>query len=104
MINKFRAVIIVFPSFKIEKKKKMAFSSLPTFDELENKKIFWPAEPGSKDEGLGMLRYLTPAHVAGVVRSEVKTGERVCLNWDMTKLETPGMGGGPFSKSYSLSL
>ena len=68
----------------------MTFSSLPTFDELEDKKRFWPAKPGSKDEGLGMLRYLTPAHVAEVVRSEVRTGERVCLNWDMTKLEAPG--------------
>lgn len=56
-----------------------------------------------------MLRYLTPAHVAQVVKSEVQTGERVCislrrhcfllnnaklrqvcLNWEMTKLETPG--------------
>ncbi|MDI1490406.1 MAG: hypothetical protein OHK93_001609 [Ramalina farinacea] len=68
----------------------MSFSDLPKYDELENRNIFWPGKPGSKDEGLGMLRYLTPAHVAEVVKSEVQTGERVCLNWDMTKLETPG--------------
>lgn len=68
----------------------MSFADLPKFDELENKKQFWPAKAGSYDEGIGMLRYLTPAHVAEVVKSEVKTGERVCVNWDMTKLETPG--------------
>lgn len=68
----------------------MSFSDLPTFDELENKRRFWPAKPGSYDEGLGMLRYLTPEHVAEVVKAEVKSGDRVCLNWDMSKLETPG--------------
>ena len=55
----------------------MSFASLPKFDELEDKKRYWPAKPGSRDEALGKLRYLTPAHVAQVVRSEVQTGERV---------------------------
>lgn len=55
----------------------MSFADLPKFDELEDKKRFWPAKAGSRDEGLGMLRYLTPAHVAQVVKSEVQTGERV---------------------------
>jgi len=73
----------------------MSFADLPKFDELENKKRFWPAKPGSRDEGLGMLRYLTPAHVAEVVKSEVQTGERVCLNWEMTRLETPGFNRFP---------
>lgn len=68
-----------------------SFSDLPKFDELKDKRKWWPAKPGSLDEGLGMLRYLTPAHVAQAVQSEVKTGERVCVNWDMTKLETPGL-------------
>lgn len=68
----------------------MSFSDLPKFDELKDKKHFWPAEPGSRDEGLGMLRYLTPAHVAEVMKSELRDGERVCLNWDMRKLESPG--------------
>lgn len=54
-----------------------SFADLPKFDDLEDKKRFWPAKPGSKDEGLGMLRYLTPEHVAQVVKSEVRTGERV---------------------------
>lgn len=71
------------------------FAELPVFDELADKKRYWPAKPGSKDEGLGMLRYLTPDHVARVVKQEVKTGERVCLNWDMTRLETPGFNRFP---------
>ena len=58
----------------------MSFADLPKFDELEDPRRFWPAKPGTKDEGLGMLRYLTPAHVAEVVKSEVQTGERVCVN------------------------
>ena len=57
----------------------MSFADLPKFDELKDKKRFWPAKPSSRDEGLGMLRYLTPAHVAQVVKSEVQTGERVCV-------------------------
>ncbi|KAL1889959.1 hypothetical protein Sste5346_008537 [Sporothrix stenoceras] len=71
------------------------FADLPSFDELEDKHRFWPAEPGSHEEGLGMLRYLTPEHVAKVVQQEVKTGDRVCLNWDMTRLETPGFNRFP---------
>ena len=72
-----------------------SFTSLPKFDELENPQRFWPAEPGTKDEGLGMLRYLTPAHVAQAAKSEIQTGERVCLNWEMTRLETPGFNRFP---------
>ncbi|CAK7230052.1 hypothetical protein SCUCBS95973_007443 [Sporothrix curviconia] len=71
------------------------FADLPTFDELKDKQKYWPAKAGSHEEGLGMLRYLTPAHVAKVVQHEVKTGERVCLNWDMTRLETPGFNRFP---------
>lgn len=55
----------------------MSFSDLPKFDELEDKKRYWTEKPGSRSEGLGMLRYLTPSHVAQVVKSEVQTGERV---------------------------
>ena len=55
----------------------MSFADLPKWEDLKDKKRYWPAEPNTKDEGLGMLRYLTPAHVAQVVKSEVQTGERV---------------------------
>lgn len=57
----------------------MSFADLPKFDDLPDKKRYWPAKAGSRDEGLGMLRYLTPKHVAEVVKSEVQTGERVSL-------------------------
>lgn len=40
----------------------MSFADLPKFDELKDPKRFWSAEKGSRDEGLAMLRYLTPAH------------------------------------------
>lgn len=56
----------------------MSFADLPKFDELKDKKRYWTEKPGSREEGLGMLRYLTPAHVAQVVKSEVQSGERVC--------------------------
>ncbi|KAH0841820.1 hypothetical protein FOPE_06970 [Fonsecaea pedrosoi] len=72
-----------------------SFSELPSFDELKDKRRFWVGEPSSAEEGLGMLRYLTPEHVEGAARSEIRTGERVCLNWEMTKLETPGFGREP---------
>lgn len=42
-----------------------------------------------------MLRYLTPAHVAQAAKAEIRTGERVCLNWEMTRLETPGFNRFP---------
>lgn len=58
----------------------MSFADLPKWEDLKDKKRYWPAEPNTKDEGLGMLRYLTPAHVAQVVKSEVQTGERVSQN------------------------
>lgn len=57
--------------------KAKTFAELPKWEELENKLRFWPAEPGTKEEGLGMLRYLTPEHVAEVAKSEIKSGDRV---------------------------
>jgi hypothetical protein len=61
------------------------------YEDLPDPKRYWPAEPGSLNEGLGMLRILTPDIVAAAARSEIQTGERVCLNWDMEKLDPPGM-------------
>ncbi|MCJ1298934.1 hypothetical protein MMC08_001725 [Hypocenomyce scalaris] len=63
-----------------------------TYDDLENKRRYWPAAPGSREEGLGMLRLLTPEVVASAARAEIQTGERVCLNWDLNKLDPPGFG------------
>lgn len=61
------------------------------YDDLPDKRRFWPAPAGSRDEGLGMLRILTPDIVANAARTQIQTGERVCLNWDMEKLSPPGI-------------
>jgi hypothetical protein len=65
--------------------------SLPeTYEDLPDKRRFWPAPAGSEEEGLGMLRLLTADVVAAAARAEIQTGERVCLNWDLDKLDPPG--------------
>ncbi|GFF26776.1 hypothetical protein IFM58399_01515 [Aspergillus lentulus] len=72
-------------------------SELPEkYDDLPDKRRFWPAAAGSADEGLGMLRLLTPEIVADAARTQIQTGERVCLNWDLEKLDPPGFGRKPF--------
>lgn len=43
------------------------------------------------DDGLGTLNYLTKDLVVSAAK-EVKTGSRVCLNWDMTHPSHPGFG------------
>jgi len=45
-----------------------------------------------------MLRLLTPEVVAAAA-SEIQTGRRVCLNWNLEKLDPPGFGRQPFSHS-----
>ncbi|KAL1969322.1 hypothetical protein VTN77DRAFT_9514 [Rasamsonia byssochlamydoides] len=62
------------------------------YEDLPDKRRYWPAPAGSAEEGLGMLRLLTPDVVAAAARSEIQTGERVCLNWDLEKLDPPGFG------------
>ncbi|CAL5871144.1 uncharacterized protein PFLUO_LOCUS5390 [Penicillium psychrofluorescens] len=66
------------------------------FDDLPDKRRFWPSPAGSADEGLGMLRLLTPELVANAARTQIQTGERVCLNWDIENLTPPGFGRKPF--------
>ncbi|OJJ49845.1 hypothetical protein ASPZODRAFT_128386 [Penicilliopsis zonata CBS 506.65] len=67
--------------------------SIPAkFDDLPDRRRFWPAKAGSEDEGLGMLRILSPQIVADAARTQIQTGERVCLNWTLDKLHPPGFG------------
>ncbi|KAL5366362.1 hypothetical protein BJX96DRAFT_160815 [Aspergillus floccosus] len=74
-----------------------ALKDLPaTYDDLPNKRRYWPGAAGSREEGLGMLRLLTPDVVADAARTQIVTGERVCLNWDLQKLNPPGFGRKPF--------
>lgn len=60
------------------------------FDDLPDRRRYWPAPAGSEEEGLGMLRLLTPEVVAEAARTQIQTGERVCLNWDIENLSPPG--------------
>lgn len=64
----------------------------PKYEDLPDPRRYWPAPAGSYEEGLGMLRLLTPDVVASAARNEIKTGERVCLNWEIEKLDPPGFG------------
>lgn len=69
----------------------MSDMSLPEkFDDLPDKRRYWPAPPGSEEEGLGMLRLLTPDLVAQAAQTQIQTGERVCLNWNIENLSPPG--------------
>lgn len=43
------------------------------------------------DDGLGTLNYLTDDLVAQS-SEEIRTGDRVCLNWDLTHPTHPGFG------------
>lgn len=65
-------------------------ANLPKFDDLPDKRRYWPAPAGSEEEGLGMLRLLTSEVVADAARTQIQTGERVCLNWDIENLTPPG--------------
>lgn len=65
------------------------------FDALPNPKRVWVGEPGSREEGLGRLALLTPETVASAAASEIKTGQRFGLNWDMRKMEVANMNRHP---------
>jgi hypothetical protein len=62
------------------------------FKDLPNPKRVWLGAPGSREEGLGRLSLLTPNVVVAAAQSEIQTGERVGLGWDMTKLEYSQFG------------
>ncbi|KAF2466990.1 uncharacterized protein BDR25DRAFT_292724 [Lindgomyces ingoldianus] len=64
------------------------------FDFLQDKKRIWLGSPGSREEGLGKLSILTPDIVAKAA-SEIQTGRRVTLGWDLTKLEVAGFNRQP---------
>ncbi|OJD10249.1 hypothetical protein AJ78_08668 [Emergomyces pasteurianus Ep9510] len=64
------------------------------FDELPNPRQVWVGTPGSPEEGLGKLALLTPAVVAEAA-TEIKTGKRVTLGWEMTKLELANLNRQP---------
>lgn len=64
------------------------------FDDLPNPRQVWVGSPGSREEGLGKLGLLTPDVVAHAA-TEIQTGRRVTLGWEMTKLELANLGRHP---------
>jgi kynurenine formamidase len=62
------------------------------YNSLPNPKRVWIGTPGSHEEGLGKLALLTPSLVASAAKHEIRTGRRVSLNWELTKLEPAGLG------------
>lgn len=74
----------------------MAQSPFDTpFDQLPNPKQVWMGKPGSHEEGLGKLAILTPEVVAKAAASEIKTGRRVTMGWELTKLDYPNLNRQP---------
>lgn len=65
------------------------------FDELPNPKQVWTGKPGSHEEGLGKLAILTPEMVAKAAATEIKTGRRVTMAWELTKLDYPNLNRQP---------
>ncbi|KAE8154255.1 hypothetical protein BDV25DRAFT_148167 [Aspergillus avenaceus] len=65
------------------------------YNELPNPKQVWMGKPGSYEEGLGKLAILTPEVVAKAASSEIKTGRRVTMGWEMTKLNYPNLNRQP---------
>jgi len=57
------------------------------FDSLPNKRQVWTGAPGSREEGLGRLVLLTPDVVAAAAASCIRSGRRVSVGWELTKLE-----------------
>lgn len=49
-----------------------------------------------KDDRLGALNLLTPAIVAAAAASEIKTGERVSLDWSLNNPSQPSFDRTPF--------
>ena len=66
------------------------------YDELPDKKRVWVGTAGSHEEGLGKLALLTASVVAKAASSQIRTGKRISLNWELPKLETAGFDRQPF--------
>lgn len=65
---------------------------LQSFASLPNPKRVWVGERGSDEEGLGRLVLLTEEVVNEAAKTEIRTGKRIGMNWDITKLEHAPFG------------
>ncbi|CAG9988170.1 unnamed protein product [Clonostachys byssicola] len=70
------------------------------FDELPDPRKVWAGAPGSREEGLGRLVLLTDDLVRTTAAQQIQTGQRVGLNWELTKLEYPSFGREPFQHRF----
>ncbi|KAI1844424.1 hypothetical protein JX266_009311 [Neoarthrinium moseri] len=86
------------------------------WDELPDPKRVWIGTSGSHEEGLGRLVLLTPERVLEAAQTQIRTGIRVNLGWDLTKLEyacfnrqpselkiVPLLGGVAFDDIYTMN-
>ena len=73
------------------------------FDSLPNPRQVWNGTPNSREEGLGRLVLLTPEVVAAAASSCIKTGRRVTLGWDLTKLDVANFNRQP-AQHHIISL
>ncbi|KAK6189274.1 hypothetical protein LQW54_013433 [Pestalotiopsis sp. IQ-011] len=69
------------------------------FDDLPDPTTVWVGSPKSREEGLGRLALLTEERVRKAASEQIRTGRRVGLNWELTKLEEPGLGRQPCEHS-----
>lgn len=65
------------------------------YDSLPDPRKVWTGKPGSYEEGLGRLTLLTPKVVSRAAAECIKTGHRVSLNWDLTKLDIANFNRAP---------
>lgn len=65
------------------------------YDSLPDPRRVWSGAPNSREEGLGRLVLLTPDVVAKAAASCIKSGNRVSLSWDMTKLDIANFNRAP---------
>ncbi|EED20708.1 conserved hypothetical protein [Talaromyces stipitatus ATCC 10500] len=65
------------------------------YDHLPNQHQVWNRPPNSRSEGLGRLIILTPDIVRAAASTCIQTGQRISLNWDLTKLEVANFNRQP---------
>lgn len=65
------------------------------YDQLPNPRQVWNGPPNSHAEGLGRLIILTPDIVRAAAASCIRTGTRISLGWDLTKLEVANFNRQP---------
>ncbi|GJD01148.1 hypothetical protein ColKHC_09973 [Colletotrichum higginsianum] len=71
-------------------------SSEPPPDRPSHRSPWTPTAPPETHDRLGALNLLTPAVVAAAAASEIRTGERVSLDWSLDNPSQPSFDRAPF--------